>query len=50
VPHAVLSEKFALEQTVMLEQTIIVSRNSLRTRKAAPASILEKIAVRPLTV
>jgi len=44
VPHAVLSGRLALEQTV------IVSRNTLRTREAAPASILEKIAGRPLTV
>ncbi len=43
VPHAVLSGRLALEQTV------IVSRNSLRNRESAPASILEKMAGRTLT-
>jgi hypothetical protein len=44
VPHAVLGGRLALEQTV------IVSRNSLANREAAPASILEKMAGRTLTV
>ncbi len=38
VPHAVLAGRLALEQTV------IVSRNSLLDRGMAPASVLEKIA------
>jgi hypothetical protein len=44
VPHAVLSGRLALEQTV------IVSRGSLVNRDAAPASILEKMTGRTLTV
>lgn len=44
VPHAVLGGRLALEQTV------IVSRKSLADREAAPASILEKMAGRTLTV
>jgi len=44
VPHAVLGGRLALEQTV------IVSRDSLANRAAAPASILEKMAGRTLTV
>jgi hypothetical protein len=43
VPHAVLSGRLALEQTV------IVARESLADRENAPASILEKIAGRSLT-
>jgi hypothetical protein len=43
VPHAVLGGRLALEQTV------IVSRNSLADRENAPSSILEKIAGRILT-
>ena len=42
VPHAVLAGRLAMEQTV------IVSRESLRERGNAPASILEKIAGRSL--
>jgi hypothetical protein len=44
VPHAVLSGRLALEQTV------IVSRASLANPANAPASILERLAGRPLTV
>ncbi|HWE52272.1 MAG TPA: Kdo hydroxylase family protein [Bryobacteraceae bacterium] len=44
VPHAVLGGRLALEQTV------IISRQSLADREAAPASILEKMAGRTLTV
>ena len=43
VPHAVLSGRLALEQTV------IVSRGSLADRAMAPSSILEKLAGRGLT-
>ncbi len=43
VPHAVLGGRLALEQTV------IVSRASLREPARAPASILEKIVGVPLT-
>jgi hypothetical protein len=43
VPHAVLGGRLALEQTV------IVSRDSLADRENAPSSILEKIAGRTLT-
>jgi hypothetical protein len=42
VPHAVLSGRLALEQTV------IVSRENLRNPGSAPSAILEKIAGRPL--
>jgi hypothetical protein len=42
VPHAVLSGRLALEQTV------IVSRESLADREMAPASILERIAGKSL--
>jgi hypothetical protein len=44
VPHAVLGGRLALEQTV------IVSRDSLLDRANAPASILEKMAGRTLTL
>jgi hypothetical protein len=44
VPHAVLGGRLALEQTV------IVSRSSLANPASAPASILEKLAGRTLTV
>lgn len=44
VPHAVLAGRFAMEQTV------IVSRDSLANRSNAPSAILEKIAGRELTV
>lgn len=44
VPHAVTAGRLALEQTV------IVARNSLANRKSAPASILEEMAGRTLTV
>lgn len=43
VPHAVLGGRLALEQTV------IVDRTSLADPALAPASILERIAGRPLT-
>lgn len=43
VPHAVLSGQYALEQT------FIISRDSLAVRDFAPASILERIAGAPLT-
>jgi hypothetical protein len=43
VPHAVLSGRLALEQTV------IVSRTSLADQDLAPSSILEKLAGRTLT-
>ena len=43
VPHAVLGGRLALEQTV------IVSRKSLKDPEMAPSSILERIAGRPLT-
>ncbi len=42
VPHAVLGGRLALEQTV------IVSRDSLENPAGAPSSILERIAGRPL--
>jgi 3-deoxy-D-manno-oct-2-ulosonic acid (Kdo) hydroxylase len=42
VPHAVLSGRLALEQTV------IVSRASLENPELAPSAILERIAGRPL--
>ena len=42
VPHAVLSGRLALEQTV------IVSRDSLEDRKFAPSAILERLAGRSL--
>ncbi|MDP8982478.1 MAG: Kdo hydroxylase family protein [Acidobacteriota bacterium] len=42
VPHAVLSGRYALEQTV------IVSRESLLDRRNAPVEILQKICGRPL--
>jgi hypothetical protein len=42
VPHAVLGGRLALEQTV------IVSRQSLRDLASAPSAILERIAGRPL--
>jgi hypothetical protein len=42
VPHAVLSGRFALEQTV------IVSRESLLDRRNAPVEILQEICGRPL--
>jgi hypothetical protein len=44
VPHAVLGGRLALEQTV------IISRGTLANRENAPASILEKMAGRTLTV
>jgi hypothetical protein len=44
VPHAVLSGRLALEQTV------IVSRKTLRNPKNAPASILEEMTGKTLTV
>jgi len=44
VPHAVLSGRLALEQTV------IVSRESMANPLLAPASILERMAGRTLTV
>lgn len=44
VPHAVLSGRLALEQTV------IISRKSLATPALAPSSILEKMAGKTLTV
>ena len=44
VPHAVLAGRLALEQTV------IVSRGSLANPANAPASILERLAGRSLTV
>jgi hypothetical protein len=44
VPHAVLAGRLALEQTV------IVSRNSLANPQRAPSAILEKLAGRELTV
>jgi len=44
VPHAVLSGRLALEQTV------IVSRESLANPALAPSSILERLAGRKLTV
>ncbi len=44
VPHAVLGGRLALEQTV------IVSRESLQNPALAPSSILEKIAGRVLTI
>lgn len=43
VPHAVLAGRYALEQTM------IISRDSLVNREHAPASILEKISGRKLT-
>jgi hypothetical protein len=43
VPHAVLSGRFAVEQTM------IISRQSLADPGRAPASILEKLAGRTLT-
>ncbi len=43
VPHAVLGGRLALEQT------FIVSRESLADRKAAPSCILEKMAGKTLT-
>jgi len=43
VPHAVLGGRLAMEQTV------IVSRNSLRSPELAPASILETMTGRVLT-
>ncbi len=43
VPHAVLGGRLAMEQTM------IVSRGSLRNRASAPSSILEKMAGRSLT-
>ena len=43
VPHAVLGGRLALEQTV------IVSRESLRDRGSAPSAILEQMAGRKLT-
>jgi hypothetical protein len=43
VPHAVLAGRLALEQTV------IVSRNSLANPQLAPSAILEKLAGRILT-
>jgi hypothetical protein len=43
VPHAVMAGRYALEQTM------IVSRDSLRNRDCAPASILERMAGRKLT-
>ncbi|MES1257651.1 MAG: Kdo hydroxylase family protein [Acidobacteriota bacterium] len=43
VPHAVLGGRLALEQTV------IVSRRSLANPALAPASILERLAGKPLT-
>jgi hypothetical protein len=42
VPHAVLSGRYALEQTV------IVSRESLLDRRNAPVEILQEICHRPL--
>jgi hypothetical protein len=44
VPHAVLGGRLALEQTV------IVSRGSLANPANAPASILERLAGKTLTV
>jgi hypothetical protein len=44
VPHAVLSGRLALEQTE------IVSRESLRNPEQAPSAILERIAGRALCV
>jgi hypothetical protein len=44
VPHAVLAGRLALEQTV------IVSRNSLANPQLAPSAILEKLAGRILTI
>jgi hypothetical protein len=44
VPHAVLGGRLAFEQTV------IVARDSLENRDRAPASILEKMAGKTLTV
>jgi hypothetical protein len=43
VPHAVLAGRYALEQTM------IISRDSLVNRENAPASILEKLSGRILT-
>ena len=43
VPHSVMAGRYALEQTM------IISRDSLRNRESAPASILERIAGRKLT-
>jgi hypothetical protein len=43
VPHAVLGGRLALEQT------LIVSRQSLQNPALAPSSILEKMAGKPLT-
>ncbi len=43
VPHAVLAGRYALEQTM------IISRDSLVDRANAPASILEKLSGRTLT-
>ncbi len=43
VPHSVLSGRFALEQTM------IIARESLLQPECAPASVLEKLAGRPLT-
>jgi hypothetical protein len=43
VPHAVLAGRYALEQTM------IISRDSLRNRDCAPASILERLSGRKLT-
>ncbi len=43
VPHAVLSGQYALEQT------FIVSRDSLTEREKAPASILERLSAARLT-
>lgn len=44
VPHAVLGGRLALEQTV------IISRNSLQNPALAPSSILERMAGRVMTV
>lgn len=43
VPHAVLAGRYALEQTM------IISRDSLHNRECAPASILERLSGRKLT-
>jgi hypothetical protein len=43
VPHAVMAGRYALEQTM------IISRDSLQNKECAPASVLEKIAGRKLT-
>jgi len=44
VPHAVLGGRLALEQTA------IISRESLQNPALAPSSILEKMAGKPLTI